>query len=316
MDIVFIIDPLESLNPAKDSSIEMMRAAARRGHALFAIESGELLLKDAQVWGKALPLTVGDEHPWYRQGAPVQKPLRDFGAVMMRKDPPFDMEYVFATYLLELAELQGARVVNRPRALRDFNEKLSTARFPGLTPPLLVSRQQQTLREFVREQGDVVLKPLDGMGGSEIFRVHAQDHNLGVILETMTRHNQRTIMAQRYLPAIAQGDKRVLVVDGKPMPYCLARLPAPGETRGNLAAGGTGRAQPLSERDREIAETVAPVLKQAGLLLVGLDIIGDYLTEINVTSPTCMREIRDQTGWDTAEAVIEALERLSAGEGA
>ncbi len=316
MDIVFIIDPLESLNPAKDSSIEMMRAAARRGHALFAIESGELLLKDAQVWGKALPLTVGDEHPWYRQGAPVQKPLRDFGAVMMRKDHPFDMEYVFATYLLELAELQGARVVNRPRALRDFNEKLSTARFPGLTPPLLVSRQQQTLREFVREQGDVVLKPLDGMGGSEIFRVHAQDHNLGVILETMTRHNQRTIMAQRYLPAIAQGDKRVLVVDGKPMPYCLARMPAPGETRGNLAAGGTGRAQPLSERDREIAETVAPVLKEAGLLLVGLDIIGDYLTEINVTSPTCMREIRDQTGWDTAEAVIEALERLNAGGGA
>ena len=316
MDIVFIIDPLESLNPAKDSSIEMMRAAARRGHALFAIESGELLLKDAQVWGKALPLTVSDEHPWYRQGAPVQKPLRDFGAVMMRKDPPFDMEYVFATYLLELAELQGARVVNRPRALRDFNEKLSTARFPGLTPPLLVSRQQQTLREFVREQGDVVLKPLDGMGGSEIFRVHAQDHNLGVILETMTRHNQRTIMAQRYLPAIAQGDKRVLVVDGKPMPYCLARMPAPGETRGNLAAGGTGRAQPLSERDREIAESVAPVLKEAGLLLVGLDIIGDYLTEINVTSPTCMREIRDQTGWDTAEAVIEALERLNAGGGA
>lgn len=318
MDIVFIIDPLESLDPVKDSSIEMMRAAARRGHTLFAIESGELLLKDAQVWGKALPLTLGDEHPWYRQGAPVQKPLRDFGAVVMRKDPPFDMEYVFATYLLELAELQGARVVNRPRALRDFNEKLSTARFPGLTPPLLVSRQQQTLREFVREQGDVVLKPLDGMGGSEIFRVHPQDHNLGVILETMTRHNQRTIMAQRYLPAIAQGDKRVLVVDGKPMPYCLARMPAPGETRGNLAAGGTGRAQPLSERDREIAETVAPVLKQAGLLLVGLDIIGDYLTEINVTSPTCMREIRDQTGWDTAEAVIEALETLSAraGEGA
>jgi glutathione synthase len=316
MDIVFIIDPLESLNPAKDSSIEMMRAAARRGHALFAIESGELLLKDALVWGKALPLALGDEHSWYRQGAPVQKPLRDFGAVMMRKDPPFDMEYVFATYLLELAELQGARVVNRPRALRDFNEKLSTARFPGLTPPLLVSRQQQALREFVREQGDVVLKPLDGMGGSEIFRVHAQDHNLGVILETMTRHNQRTIMAQRYLPAIAQGDKRVLVVDGKPMPYCLARLPAPGETRGNLAAGGTGRAQPLSERDREIAETVAPVLKEAGLLLVGLDIIGDYLTEINVTSPTCMREIRDQTGWDTAEAVIEALERLNAGGGA
>jgi len=309
MDIAFIVDPLESLNPDKDSSIEMMRAAARRGHALFAIESGELQLRTNQVWGKALPLTLTEGPSWYRCGTPVQRALQDFSAVMMRKDPPFDMEYVFATYLLELAEQQGARVFNRPQALRDFNEKLSTARFPELTPPLLVSRQQQTLREFIREQGDVILKPLDGMGGSEIFRVHAQDPNLGVILETMTRHNQRTIMAQRYLPAIAQGDKRVLVVDGKPMPYCLARMPAPGETRGNLAAGGSGHAQPLSERDRVIAETVAPILKQAGLLLVGLDIIGDYLTEINVTSPTCMREIRDQTGWDTAEAVIEALER-------
>jgi len=309
MDIAFIVDPLESLNPDKDSSIEMMRAAARRGHALFAIESGELQLRTNQVWSKALPLTLNEGTSWYRCGPPVQRALQDFSAVMMRKDPPFDMEYVFATYLLELAEQQGARVFNRPQALRDFNEKLSTARFPELTPPLMVSRQQQTLREFIREQGDVILKPLDGMGGSEIFRVHAQDPNLGVILETMTRHNQRTIMAQRYLPAIAQGDKRVLVVDGKPMPYCLARMPAPGETRGNLAAGGSGHAQPLSERDRVIAETVAPLLKQAGLLLVGLDIIGDYLTEINVTSPTCMREIRDQTGWDTAEAVIEALER-------
>ncbi len=309
MDIAFIVDPLESLNPHKDSSIEMMRAAARRGHALFAIESGELQLKANQVWAKALPLILTEGHSWYRCGIPVQRALHEFGAVLMRKDPPFDMEYVFATYLLELAEQQGAQVFNRPQALRDFNEKLSTARFPELTPPLLVSRQQQTLREFVQEQGDVILKPLDGMGGSEIFRVHTRDPNLGVILETMTRHNQRTIMAQRYLPAIAQGDKRVLVVDGKPMPYCLARMPAPGETRGNLAAGGSGHAQPLSERDRVIAETVAPLLKQAGLLLVGLDIIGDYLTEINVTSPTCMREIRDQTGWDTAEAVIEALER-------
>ena len=309
MDIAFIVDPLENLNPDKDSSIEMMRAAARRGHALFAIESGELQLRTNQVWSKALPLTLTEGPSWYRCGPPVQRTLQDFSAVMMRKDPPFDMEYVFATYLLELAEQQGARVFNRPQALRDFNEKLSTARFPELTPPLLVSRQQQTLREFIREQGDIILKPLDGMGGSEIFRVHAQDPNLGVILETMTRHNQRTIMAQRYLPAIAQGDKRVLVVDGKPMPYCLARMPAPGETRGNLAAGGSGHAQPLSERDRVIAEAVAPILKQAGLLLVGLDIIGDYLTEINVTSPTCMREIRDQTGWDTAEAVIEALER-------
>lgn len=308
MDILFIVDPLEDLNPDKDSSIEMMRAAARRGHALFAMESGELQLKANQIWGKALPLTLTEEPSWYRCGTPMQSALHDFSAVMMRKDPPFDMEYIFATYLLELAEQQGAQVFNRPQALRNFNEKLSTARFPELTPPLLVSRQQQALREFVREQGDVILKPLDGMGGNEIFRVHAQDANLGVILETMTRHNQRTIMAQRYLPAIKEGDKRVLVVDGKPMPYCLARIPAPGETRGNLAAGGSGRAQLLSERDRVIAETVAPVLKEAGLLLVGLDIIGDFLTEINVTSPTCMREIRDQTGWDTAAVVIEALE--------
>ncbi|MHB8353587.1 MAG: glutathione synthase [Burkholderiales bacterium] len=313
MDIVFIVDPLASLNPDKDSSIEMMHAAARRGHALFAIESGELHLKENQIWARAWPLTLTEVPSWYHCGEPVQRPLHDFGAVMMRKDPPFDMEYVFATYLLELAEQQGAQVFNRPQALRDFNEKLSTARFPELTPPLMVSRHQQTLREFIREQGDVILKPLDGMGGSEIFRVQPLDPNLGVILETMTRHNQRTIMAQRYLPAITQGDKRVLVVDGKPMPYCLARMPAPGETRGNLAAGGSGHAQPLSERDLVIAKTVAPVLKQAGLLLVGLDIIGDYLTEINVTSPTCMREIRDQTGWDTAGAVIEALERAVSG---
>ncbi len=311
MDIAFIVDPLASLKPAKDSSIEMMRAAARRGHALFAIEFGELHLKATQVWGKTIPLTLTDGPAWYQSAPPVLMPLQDFDAVMMRKDPPFDMEYVFGTYLLELAETQGAKIFNRPRALRDFNEKLSTARFPELTPPLVVSRQQQTLREFIREQGDVVLKPLDGMGGSEIFRVHSQDHNLGVILETMTRHSHRTIMAQRYLPAITQGDKRVLVVDGEPMPYCLARMPAPGETRGNLAVGGSGHAQPLSDRDRVIAETVAPLLKQAGLLLVGLDIIGDYLTEINVTSPTCMREIRDQTGWDTAEIVIQALERAA-----
>ncbi len=309
MDIAFIVDPLNELKPAKDSSIEMMRAATQRGHALFAIEPGGLQFKQAQVWGSAVPLVLKEGSPWYQLGTAVVRPLHHFGAVMMRKDPPFDMEYVFSTYLLELAEGLGAKIFNRPRALRDFNEKLSIARFPELTPPMIVSRQQQALREFIREQGDVVLKPLDGMGGSEIFKVHDQDHNLGVILETMTRQSLRTIMAQRYLPAIAQGDKRVLVVDGEPMPFCLARIPAPGETRGNLAAGGSGRAQPLSARDREIAETVGPALKQAGLLLVGLDIIGDSLTEINVTSPTCLREIRDQTGWDIGEIVIQSLER-------
>ncbi len=310
MKLAFVVDPLVSLQPKKDSSIEMMRAAQRRGHSLHAIEPGELHLTEGRVFARAIPLALpGGESPWFDASPPERVPLRHFDAVLMRKDPPVDSEYLYATHLLELAEQEGTRVVNRPRALRDFNEKLAAARFPGLCPALLVSCREDLLRDFVRSQGDVILKPLDSMGGNEIFRVTERDPNLGVILETMTRRGGRTIMAQRYLPAIAEGDKRILVVDGVPMPYCLARIPAPGETRGNLAAGGSGRAQPLSARDRHIAEMVAPALKEAGLLLAGLDVIGDHLTEINVTSPTCMREIRDQTGLDIGLAVIEALER-------
>ncbi|MDE2343466.1 MAG: glutathione synthase [Betaproteobacteria bacterium] len=311
MKLAFLVDPLESLQPKKDSSIEMMRAAQRRGHSLHAIEPGDLRLAQGQVLARAIPLALtGTDLPWFSAAAPQILPLTHFDAVLMRKDPPVDSEYLYATYLLELAERSGARVFNRPRALRDFNEKLAAARFPDLCPPLLVSCREEALRDFVRNQGDVILKPLDSMGGNEIFRVSEQDPNFGVILETMTRRGQRTIMAQRYLPAIVEGDKRILVVDGEVMPYCLARIPATGETRGNLAAGGTGRAQPLSPRDRFIAEAVAPALKEAGLLLVGLDVIGDCLTEINVTSPTCMREIRDQTGLDAGQSVIEALERI------
>ncbi len=310
MKIAFVLDPLEHLKPSKDSSIEMMRAAARRGHTLFAIEPGGLMLIGNQVQGLARALVLtGNTPDWVRAEAGEWHPLHRFDVILMRKDPPVDAEYLYATHLLELAERQGTPVFNRPRALRDFNEKLATMRFPELAPPLLVSCQEDQIRTFIHQEGDVILKPLDSMGGNEIFRVGTQDPNLGVILETMTHRGQRTIMAQRYLPAIAQGDKRVLVVQGQPMPYCLARIPSPGETRGNLAAGGTGRAQPLSERDRIIAETVAPALKDAGLLLVGLDIIGESLTEINVTSPTCLREIRDQTGLDIGDAVITALEQ-------
>ena len=313
MDIAFILNPLDSLKPAKDSSIEMMRAATRHGHRLWAIEPGGLSLVEGVVLGSVQALTLTDKPVWYKVEPAVSRPLKSFSAVLMRLDPPFNMEYVYHTYLLELAETQGARIFNRPHALRDFNEKLSTARFPQLTPPLIVARDEWVLRSFIETQGDVILKPLDGMGGSGIFRVRTGDANIGVILETMTHYGNHTIMAQRYLPEITEGDKRVLLVDGVPMPYCLARLPAPGETRGNLAAGGTGRAQPLSARDLEIANTVAPVLKREGLLLVGLDIIGNCLTEINVTSPTCRREIRDQTGFDITDAVITALENALMG---
>ena len=228
----------------------------------------------------------------------------------MRKDPPFDMEYVYSTYLLELAERQGARVVNRPRSLRDYNEKFSVTRFNQFTVPTLVTRLESEIRVFLESQGDIVLKPLDGMGGASVFRLHRQDPNIGVVIETLTHYGRRTVMAQRYIPEITQGDKRILLVDGKPAPFVLARIPKPGETRGNLAAGARGVAQPLSDRDREIAEAVGAVLAADGLLLVGLDVIGDFLTEVNVTSPTGMREIHDQTGFSVAGMMIDALERL------
>jgi glutathione synthase len=233
----------------------------------------------------------------------------------MRKDPPFDMEYVYSTYLLELAQAQGACIINRAEALRDYNEKFAITRFTQFTVPTLVTRLEAELRGFLDQQGDVVLKPLDGMGGASVFRLHRQDHNIGVVIETLTHYGRRTIMAQRYIPEIVKGDKRILLIDGQPAPFALARIPKLGETRGNLAAGARGVAQPLSARDREIAESVGPTLAADGLLLVGLDVIGDYLTEINVTSPTGMREIHDQTGFSVAGMMIDAVENLVKREG-
>jgi glutathione synthase len=255
-------------------------------------------------------LELGDDaHRWYRAGERVETALEAFDFVLMRKDPPFDMEYVYSTYLLELAQAQGARVVNDPRAIRDFNEKLSIAKFAQFTVPTLVTRDESLIRAFLAEHGDVILKPLDGMGGTSVFRLHRQDHNIGVVVETLTHYGRRTIMVQRFIPEISQGDKRVLLIDGEPVPYSLARIPKPGETRGNLAVGGKGVAQPLTEREREIALALGPSLKRQGLILVGLDVIGGWLTEVNVTSPTCMREIEDQTGFNVAGMMIDALER-------
>jgi glutathione synthase len=311
MHLALIVDPLDSLKPAKDSSIAVWRAAQARGHRVSAIEAGSLSLIHGRVHARACALHLpprGGAH-WHEAQPVVQLPLAHFDVVMMRQDPPFDLEYLYSTHLLELAERAGVCIFNRPRALRDHNEKLAAVRFPQFTPPTAVSRDAAVLRAFLREHQDVILKPLDGMGGSSIFRVREDDPNLSVIIETITRHGAETVMAQAYLPAIADGDKRVLVVDGEPAPFALARIPAQGETRGNLAAGGRGEARPLTPRDREIALAVGAYAREHGLLLVGLDVIGDHLTEVNVTSPTCMVEILDQTGFDVAERVVMALER-------
>jgi glutathione synthase len=317
LDIAFVLDPLESIKPYKDSSFAMMREAATRGHRLFVLYQEDLTWRAGEVQGQARAIELtGSEDDWYRITGVSDGELSRFDAVLMRKDPPFDMEYVYSTYLLELAEARGARVHNSPRSLRDFNEKLSIARFPQFIAPTLVTRQETLIRAFLAEQGDIVLKPLDGMGGTSVFRMHAADPNIGVIIETLTHYGRRTVMAQRYLPEIVRGDKRILLIDGVPAPYALARIPKAGETRGNLAAGGTGVAQPLSARDREIAESVGPLLQAHGLLIVGLDVIGDHLTEVNVTSPTCMREILDQTGFNIPAMVLDALEKRGSGHGA
>ncbi len=312
MKLAVILDPLEEIKTYKDTTYAIMREAAKRSHGVYALMQGDVFLRDGLVRGYARELMLKDDpHDWYQAGESKAQPLKDFNAVLMRKDPPFDMEYVYSTYLLELAEQQGARVVNSPRAIRDYNEKLAIAKFPEFMTPTLVARNADEVRDFIREHGDCILKPLDGMGGSGIFRVSPTEPNLNAIIETLMQEGARTIMAQRLIPEIAKGDKRVLVIDGEVVPYALARIPKAGETRGNLARGGTGVAQPISKRDREIAEALGPKLKADGLLLVGLDIIGDYLTEVNVTSPTCMREIEDQTGFNSAALMVDALERLS-----
>ncbi len=310
MRLAILLDPLDSLKTYKDSTVAIMREAARRGHTLIVLEQHELFVRDGVVQAshRELQLT-GDSPHWYRLGATCTTPLREFDAVLMRKDPPFDMEYLYATHLLQAAERQGAKVYNQPQALRDFNEKLAILQFSEFTAPTLVTREPQQVREFAAEHGDVILKPLDGMGGMGIFRLTPSDPNLGSILETQMQGGTRTMMAQRYIPQIIHGDKRILLIDGEPVPFCLARIPQQGETRGNLAAGGKGMAQPLSKRDEQIARTLGPQLKAQGLLLVGLDVIGNYLTEINVTSPTCFQEISQQSGFDVAAMFVDALER-------
>ena len=314
MNILFIADPLESFKIYKDTTFAMMRELQKRGHTLSACEPKDIM------WQRGAPVTAyvrditltGQPDAWFvaQQQKPDERPqpVKDFDAVVMRKDPPFDSEFFYATHLLEQAEREGARVFNKPRALRDHPEKLAILEFPEFIGPTLVTRDADDIRRFHAEHRDIILKPLDGMGGAGIFRVKDDGLNLGSIIETLNKDGAETVMVQKFLPAISEGDKRVLVIGGKPVPYCLARIPQGGEVRGNLAAGGKGVAQPLSDRDRFIAESLGPILDSRGLLLVGLDVIGDSLTEINVTSPTCFQEIFDQTGCDVAALFADALE--------
>jgi glutathione synthase len=311
MKIAFLADPLAGFKTYKDSTYAMMAEAAKRGYEVYAFEQKDMAFEGGAVNAKVARISLtGDAHDWYRAQAKVEVPLDRFDAVILRKDPPFDMEYIYTTYLLELAEKQGARIFNKPEAVRSHNEKFAIAQFPQFTAPTLVCSDEARLRAFQRSHGDIILKPLDGMGGTGVFRVREDGMNLGAIIETLTNNGTQTIMAQRYIPEIAQGDKRILLIGGAVVPYSLARIPQAGEVRGNLAAGGTGVARELSPRDREIGQTLAPILSGRGLLLVGLDVIGDHLTEINVTSPTCFQEITQQTGFDVAAMLLDAIEKM------
>lgn len=312
MKIAFLTDPLSQFKIYKDTTYAMMREAVKRGHSIYAfgpehlaLESGVVVAQISQV------ILTGDSAAWFRLEPASSVRLSDFDAVLQRKDPPFDMEYIYATYLLELAEQQGARVYNKPAAIRNHNEKLSIAQFSQFTTPTLVTRDEQRIRGFHEEHQDIILKPLDGMGGAGIFRIREDGMNLGSVIETLTMNGTRTIMVQRYIPEIVHGDKRILLIAGKVVPFALARIPQNGEVRGNLAAGGVGVAQELSTRDLEIAQTLAPILHQRGLLLVGLDVIGNCLTEVNVTSPTCFQEIMQQKAFDVAAMFIDAVELAS-----
>ena len=310
MEILFVSDPLESFKIYKDTTFAMMREAQRRGHRIVACEPQQLRWERGGVVVanvRAISLT-GDAVVWFTETTSSERAIKDFGAVIMRKDPPFDSEFFYATHLLEQAEREGAKVFNKPRALRDHPEKLAILEFPQFIGPTLVTREAQDVRRFHEEHQDIILKPLDGMGGMGIFRVGPDGMNLGSIIETLTDDGATTIMVQRFLPEIAQGDKRILLIGGMPVPFALARIPQGGEVRGNLAAGGRGVAQPLSRRDRELAEHLGPILAARGLLLVGLDVIGECVTEINVTSPTCFQEITQQTGFDVAAMFVDALE--------
>jgi glutathione synthase len=314
MDFAFLLDPLPLLKAYKDSSVAMMRSLAARDHVVYAGEPAGLYWRDGATGARFRRLALyDDDHHWYDAFEPEERRLTDFAAVLMRKDPPFDMEYVYATYLLEAAEREGARVFNEPRAIRNYNEKMAITEFREFTAPTLVTRDAARIHHFIDDYGDMIVKPLDGMGGVSVFRVRADDPNRNVIVEVVSQFGERTVMAQQFIPAISEGDKRILLIAGEVVPYSLARIPKPGETRGNLAAGGRGVARPLSARDREIGEALAKPLWQAGLLVVGIDVIGDFLTEVNVTSPTCFVEITEQIGFDVgalfATRLLEACGR-------
>ena len=310
MKIGIVMDPIESINIKKDTSFAMMLEAQKRGYEIHYIKMDDLHLEQGTPYADTKIVELyNDPKKWFSISSEQTIELSELDAVLMRKDPPFDTEYIYATYILERAEEKGTLIVNKPQSLRDCNEKLFTAWFPELTPTTIVTRKASRIKAFQEEHGDVILKPLDGMGGASIFRVKAGDPNLSVIIETLTNHGQNYCMAQTFVPDISNGDKRILVVDGEPMPYCLARIPAKGETRGNLAAGGRGEARPLSETDLQIANAVAPTLKEKGLIFVGLDVIGDKLTEINVTSPTCVREIEAAFDISITGKLMDAIEK-------
>ncbi|MCU8005373.1 MULTISPECIES: glutathione synthase [Shewanella] len=304
-----VMDPISEINIKKDSSFAMLMAAQERGYQLFYMEMADLAMVNGVAMANMRPLTVfNDASKWFELGEATDTPMSELDVILMRKDPPFDTEFIYATYMLERAEEQGVLIVNKPQSLRDANEKLFTAWFSEFTPETIVTRDAKRIRAFHQAKGDIILKPLDGMGGTSIFRVKQDDPNLGVIIETLTSYGQQYAMAQAFIPEITKGDKRILVVDGEPVPYALARIPMKGETRGNLAAGGSGVAQPLSDSDWAIARAIGPELKKRGLIFVGLDVIGDKLTEINVTSPTCIREIQAAFDVDITGMLMDAIE--------
>jgi len=305
-----VMDPIGSIKVYKDSTYAMLLEAQARSWPIRYMEMNDLILRDGEAHARTKPLTLyKDEHHWFEFGPESFIALAELDVILMRKDPPFDQEYIYCTYILERAEARGVLVVNRPQALRDANEKMYTAWFPQCAPPTLVSRGFSDLRDFLHEHHDIILKPLEGMGGASVFRVTENDPNMSVIMEILTRHQSRYVMAQRYIPEISEGDKRILMVDGEPVPYALARVPAPGELRGNLAAGATGEGRHLSERDRWIAAQVGPALHEKGILFAGLDVIGDYLTEINVTSPTCIRELDAHFSINISAGIMDAIEK-------
>lgn len=308
--IGIVMDSISAINIKKDSSFAMLLAAQAKGWSLFYMEQQDLFLNQGIVSAEMTPLTVFENaDKWFALGECQTLPLADLDAILMRKDPPFDMEYIYSTYLLEQAEAAGVLVINHPQSLRDANEKLYTAWFPQCCPATLVTRQKHLIREFHQQHGDIILKPLDGMGGTSIFRVRQDDPNISVIIETLTEHGQTSIMAQQFIPEITEGDKRILMINGEPVPYVLARIPAKGETRGNLAAGGRAEGRPLTDHDRWICQQVGPTLRDKGLLFVGLDVIGNYLTEINVTSPTCIRELDYLFNLDIAGDLMDCIEQ-------